>query len=340
MLSSLDPEKPPLPVIFGIEGEKLTSAEKKFFKDANPAGFILFKRNCKDPKQLKKLTDDLQKLLGRNVPILIDQEGGRVQRMTPPEWTQYDPMESYGDSFLRDFAKGRNALRDVTKAMSKELIDAGINVNCAPVMDVQFPETHEAIGDRAFSNDPEIVSILATTMSEEFLRHGVIPVMKHLPGQGRAVVDSHEALPVVDAELKDLRKFDFEPFRELLTKAFSEAVWGMVSHVVYSKLDERAPASCSRRVIHEVIRGEVGFKGLLLSDDIGMGALDSIGDVAQRAEKVLRSGCDIALHCSGDMDEMKAIAKRLTHQKMTNEAVMRYNRTVEWFEVNIPSGMR
>lgn len=335
MLSNLNPEEPPLPVIFGIEGEKLTAAEKKFFKEVNPTGFILFKRNCKDPKQLKKLTADLQKILGREVPILIDQEGGRVQRMCPPEWKQYEPMESYGDDFLRDFSKGRKALQEVTQSMSAELVDAGINVNCAPVLDVQFPETHQAIGDRAFSNDPEVVSILGITMSEEFLKHGIVPVIKHLPGQGRANQDSHKDLPVVTAELKDLRKADFEPFRELLTKAFSEAVWGMVSHIIYQELDERAPASCSRRVIHETIRGDIGFKGLLLSDDISMGALDSIGNVAQRAEKVLRSGCDIALHCNGDLEEMKAIAQRLKHQKMTNEAVMRYNRTVEWLQTNL-----
>ncbi len=334
MLSKIEDEQdPPLAVIFGIAGESLSKEERDFFKAANPLGFILFARNCKTPEQLAKLVDELQDCLGRDVPILIDQEGGRVQRLRAPSWTDYPAQRKFGEGFLRDFAKGRQALIDNTAQLAGELHDNGFNVNCAPVMDVLYPQTHDAIGDRAFAKDPEMVGALGATVCEEHLKKGVIPVVKHIPGQGRATSDSHKDLPVVDATLEELRKSDFVPFKALLSKAFSEAVWGMVSHIVYKDIDARAPASCSRRVIWDAIRQDIGFDGLLLSDDICMDALEDIGDAGARADKALRAGCDVVLHCNGDMQEMQSVAKRA--QKMTNDAVMRYNRSVSWLKRNL-----
>lgn len=335
MLPEIDEENPPLAVIFGLAGESLTAAEATFFRQANPLGFILFSRNCKDPAQLKKLVADLHQCLGREAPILIDQEGGRVQRLKPPHWKDYPPARKFGEAFSRNFSEGREMLEKSSAALAQELKDIGVNVNCAPVMDILYPETHEAIGNRAFSGDPEMVAALGATVCRKYLEAGIIPVIKHIPGQGRATADSHKDLPVVAAELAELRQTDFVPFKEILTKAFSEAVWGMVSHIVYKKIDERAPASGSRRVIFDTIRKEIGFSGLLLSDDICMGALEDMGGPEYRAEKVLRAGCDVALHCNGDMAEMQAVAKRA--EKMTNAAVMRYNRTVSWLKMNLTS---
>lgn len=327
-----DPENPPLAVIFGIAGESLSKEERDFFKAANPLGFILFARNCKDPAQVKKLVADLHDCMGREVPILIDQEGGRVQRLKPPHWGEYPPARKFGEMFLRDFAKGRQALKENSKALAGELAEHGINVNCAPVMDVLYPETDESIGDRAYSGDPEMVAALGAAVCEQHLKEGVIPIVKHIPGQGRSTQDSHKTLPVVDADLKTLQENDFVPFKELLSKAFSEAVWGMVSHIIYKAVDANLPATCSRKVVHDVIRGDIGFDGLLLSDDICMGALDVIGDAGARADMVLRAGCDVVLHCNGNMQEMELVAKRA--QKMTNDAVMRYNRSVAWVKRN------
>lgn len=333
MLSKIeDEENPPLAVIFGIAGETLSKEERDFFRAANPLGFILFARNCKTPEQVKALISDLHDCMGRQVPVLIDQEGGRVQRLRAPEWTDYPPPRKFGEGFLHDFAKGRQELTDNSAAMATELYENGFNVNCTPVMDVLYPETHEAIGDRAFAKDPEMVAALGAVVCEEHLKAGLVPVVKHIPGQGRAMADSHEDLPVVEAAYAEMKQTDFVPFKEILTKAFSEAVWGMVSHIIYQDIDTRAPASCSRRVIWDTIRGDIGFDGLLLSDDICMGALESIGDTAARTEQALRAGCDVVLHCNGDMAEMEAIAARA--QKMTNDAVMRYNRSVAWVNRN------
>jgi len=334
LLSRIDDEEnPPLAVIFGIAGERLTPEEKNFFKQANPLGFILFARNCKEPEQIKKLVAELHECVGREAPVLIDQEGGRVQRLKPPTWKQYPPSKQFGETFARDFAKGRNSLKENTAAISADLNALGINVNCAPVLDVLCPETHDAIGDRAFSADPEMVAALGSAVAEEYLDNGIIPVIKHIPGQGRAALDSHKDLPHVDATVAEMRQTDFLPFKRILTKVFSEAVWGMVSHIVYKDIDPNAPASCSRKVIHDTIRKDIGFKGLLLSDDICMGALDVMGDAGARADKALRAGCDVVLHCNGNMDEMRKVASRA--QKMTNEAVVRYNRSVAFITRNI-----
>lgn len=329
MLSKIEEtDAVPRAVIFGLSGEKLTKAEKDFVREANPLGFILFARNCADPAQLKNLVASLHDAMGREGPILIDQEGGRVQRLKPPHWGTYPPAQRFGESFQRDFSGGRTALEDNASALAAELAAHGITVNCAPVMDVQYPETHDSIGDRAFSSSPEMVAALAAITCRAFLDAGVIPVVKHMPGQGRAASDSHHTLPVVAAGLEDMRRTDFLPFREILKRAFSEAIWGMVSHVIYSAVDARTPASCSRRVIWDVIRQEIGFYGLLLSDDVCMDALGDLGGPEHRAEKVLRAGCDVALHCNGNLAEMQAVAGRTG--PMTDKAVGRYNASVAW----------
>ncbi len=332
MLSAVDPENPPNAVIYGIAGETLTDVEAAFFKAANPLGFILFARNCRDPEQVRALTRALKDCLGREAPILIDQEGGRVRRLRPPHWTDIPSAQALGDAFRSDFRKGRAQAESAMDTMSGELAALGIYVNCAPVLDILHPETHQAIGDRAYSSDPDIVAALACIVSERFLKNKVIPVMKHIPGQGRATLDSHHDLPVVGATPKELAETDFKPFKELLSKAFSDALWGMVAHVVYDKIDPNLPATCSRKVIYDYIRNPqaIGFQGLLLSDDIGMGALAKIGDFAQRTEQILRAGCDIVLHCSGKMDEMEQVATRA--KRMTDRAVKRYNRSVSWFD--------
>lgn len=319
-------------MIFGISGTALTADERKLFQATDPLGFILFARNCADPQQVKDLTADLKSCLGRDAPVLIDQEGGRVQRLKPPHWGAYPSAAAFEAAFLRNFAEGRKAAADSAANMAGELAAHGFNVDCAPVLDVMYPQTHEAIGDRAFSQDPAVVAVLAAAVAEEFLKKGIMPVLKHIPGQGRAESDSHKDLPVVRATLAEMRRTDFLPYRELLTKAFSEAVWGMVAHVVYSDVDPRAPASCSRKVIQDVIRRDIGFGGLLLSDDIGMGALAMYGGAGKRTATALKAGCDVVLHCSGVLSEMQEIAA--SAPRMTDKAVARYNRSASWLRRN------
>lgn len=330
MLSSLDTAELPLPVIFGLAGTTLKKDEAAFFKDANPLGFILFARNCKNPDQVKRLTNSLRKCVGRDVPILIDQEGGRVMRFQPPVWADRPAAKPFGNKYKRSPDKALAELAGNIEAISEDLAKAGVNVNCAPVLDVLTDKTHKVIGDRAFSKDPDIVAALGKQACKSYVNNGIVPVMKHFPGHGRSVADSHKELPRVNATKDELEKIDYLPFKEVLTQAFSEAVWGMVAHVVYKNLDDGVPSSCSRRVIWDAIRDDIGFKGLLISDDINMEALSAYGDAGRRAEAVLRAGCDVALHCSSDLEEMKLVAARVP--KMTNEAAQRYNRTVTWME--------
>jgi beta-N-acetylhexosaminidase len=327
LLSSLDELNRPLPVIYGISGTTLKKDEEAFFKKANPLGFILFARNCKNPEQVKRLTSALNKCMGREVPILIDQEGGRVSRFSSPVWQDRPAAKSFGDTYKRSKKKTLKALNDNTLAIAQDLQDAGVNVNCAPVLDVLTKKTHTIIGDRAFSKDFSVVSDLGKQVCISYLNKGIIPVMKHIPGHGRAESDSHKELPLVDASLEDLSNSDFEPFKAILSQAFSEAVWGMVAHVVYKDIDDQLPSSCSRRVIYDVIRDKIGFRGLLLSDDIGMEALNTYGPAEKRAEAVLRAGCDIVLHCNGNLKEMEAIAGRL--KNMSSDTIKRYNKSID-----------
>ena len=313
----------------------LSQAERDFFAAANPLGFIIFARNCDDPAQLRRLTDDLRAAVGRNVPVLVDQEGGRVARMKPPHWTKFPPAAHYGDRF----AAGRNAARAElaadTRLLAAELLAAGVNVNCAPVLDVRYPDTHDAIGDRAYSQDPAAIGELGAVVCETYLGRGVIPVVKHVPGQGRATQDSHKALPRVAAPVVAMDTTDFAPYRDVLKHRFASAVWGMVSHIVYEAVDAQHPASCSAVVIGDIIRRHLAFDGLLLSDDLSMDALAAYGDEADRAAHVLNAGCDIALHCNGRLDEMKRVAAKVP--PMSDKAVERYNRSISGMQQNRPT---
>lgn len=309
----------------------MTVPEQELFRACDPLGFILFARNCVSRDQVRELTASLQEITGRHVPILIDQEGGRVQRLKEPEWNQYLPAKFFGERFMSDFAKGRQALEEQVARISNDLHDVGVNVNCAPVMDVLFPETHDVIGDRAFSESAPLVATLGVQTCKAYAGRGILPIVKHIPGHGRATADSHKNLPIVSATKEEMKQTDFLPYRELLRNSVVDGVWAMVAHVIYAEIDDKLPASCSRRVIWNTIRQDIGFKGFLVSDDVGMEALAGHGPPHRRVEDVLRGGCDAALHCSGKIAEIEDIAKRV--QKMTKEAVTRYNRSVSWYKV-------
>lgn len=302
-----------LPVILSVEGTSLSDDERVLFSSSHPMGFILFKRNCENPDQLIALCADLRVAVGWHCPILIDQEGGRVQRLRPPYWGDYPACQRYGD-FIADGALGQcqsdKSLEDNVKKLSSELFEHGINVNCAPVLDVIFEGAHEIVGDRGFSSDVDVVTALGRRFCQISMDAGVIPVIKHLPGHGRALVDSHEVVTVVDAPLDELRAVDFKPFSALSCIPFLQSMWGMVAHCVYSAIDDK-PASVSEVVIREIIRGEIGFHGVLISDDLSMKGLDGWGSVSERADQCLKNGCDLALYCAGNLEEMKEICDSL-----------------------------
>lgn len=289
------------PVVFGMSGLQLTADEKAFFRDGEPAGYIIFGRNIENKPQLRALTDELRELHGRDdVAILIDQEGGRVARMTEPVWPKFPAGGKFGELYDSAPATAIEAARLNAQAIAESLREVGITVNCLPLLDVRQPETVEAIGDRAMGSDPNQVAALGRAVIDGQQRGGVVSVIKHMPGHGRAIVDSHLELPRVSASREEL-ELDIAPFRSL-----SGAVMGMTAHIVYDAWDTERCASLSPVVIENIIRGEIGFDGLLFSDDLDMKALK--GDVPSRARDVVAAGCDIALNCWGRMDEMVAIA--------------------------------
>jgi len=304
------------PVILSCSGPVLTTDEKNFFADFQPLGFILFGRNIENKAQLKVLCDSLRESVGWNCPILIDQEGGRVRRMRPPEWPDYPSMKEIGDTDDKD------RLIESIRGISADLREVGIDVDCAPVLDVLFPETHAAIGDRAFSDDPDLVGALGRLACEVFLEEGITPVIKHVPGQGRSALDSHKDLPIVSASLENLESSDFKPFRHVLESPHAPRIWGMVSHIIYDAIDPDHPASTSARTI-EFIRKHLNFNGLLVSDDLCMDALCRYGSPADRVAKTLESGMDIALYCAGHLTDMVEIAKACP--PMREESLNRFN---------------
>jgi len=298
--------KPVLAAIFGCTGLSLSSEEKAFFAKTRPIGLILFARNCATPEQIRALVDEFRATVEMpDALVLIDQEGGRVQRLRPPYWRSYPPAQAAADLAKKDLAAGKRAAYLQARLIAAELHFLGISVACAPVLDIPVPGAHDVIGDRALGRTPEMVSLLGKAVCEGLLEGGVLPVLKHLPGHGRSVVDSHFELPVVDAPAEDLRKVDFVPFNKL-----SDYPLGMTAHVVYAAFDPARPATTSSLVISQVIREEIGFDGLLMSDDLSMRALD--GSFTERAQQSLAAGCDVILHCNGDMDEMQAITKGTT----------------------------
>ena len=306
------PEKDrPLAAIFSVAGEKLHDREKKLFREANPLGFILFKRNIESPPQIKSLTNELRDCVGRNCPVLVDQEGGRVARLQPPVWQKYPAADYFGDLFgiHKDFAK--KEILETYGEIAADLVQAGLDVNCAPVLDLKFPETHDAIGDRSYSGDPKIVTFCADFVCRAFLKKGITPVIKHIPGHGRATVDSHTDLPEIHVSKEDLCQSDFLPFRTIASRPYGKFVWGMTAHILYHALDKENPASVSPMIHRDIIRGELGFQGFLLSDDIEMKGLAAYGDVDKRCLDTLMAGTDAVLYCSGQFKMMEKLSAAL-----------------------------
>jgi len=301
------------PVIFGCEGTGLSPNEVSFFREVEPLGFILFQRNCETPEQIKALTDSLKDLVAsEHVPILIDQEGGRVARLKPPHWSAYPPMQVFGDMIQNGYEKASEALKLNCMLIADDLRKLGITVNCLPVLDLPQNDADPIIGDRAFSCDPHLTGALGRIVVESLMEGGILPVIKHIPGHGRALVDSHKALPVVDATVEDLGSHDFIPFRSL-----HDAPFGMTAHVTYTALDAEKCATQSAMIIQTIIRDKLGFKGFLMTDDLSMQALS--GSFAERTRLSLEAGCDIALHCNGNLLEMEQIAGAL--KPITNSMV-------------------
>ena len=295
-----------IPVIFGLAGLTLTDEERRFFSSVQPAGFILFGRNIADPEQVRALTEDLRAINGQPcLPILVDQEGGRVVRLRPPHWPAFPPAERFDRLYHQAPASAIAAARSNGLALALTLVDVGININCAPMLDVRQTSGHDIVGDRSFGSDAMQVAALGGAMLDGMAAGGAVGVVKHVPGHGRACCDSHHDLPTVDASPDQLLQ-DMAPFAALAGKACI----AMTAHIVYRAWDKDSPATLSPTIINSVIRQQIGFSGLLLSDDIEMNALT--GPVADRAKAAIAAGCDIVLHCSGDMAAMQAIAAALS----------------------------
>lgn len=289
--------------VSGCAGVTLTRDEIAFFREADPWGLILFARNVESQDQLRALTSAFREAVGRSdAPVLVDQEGGRVQRMKPPNWPKYPAPKLYGDLFRSDPGKGERAAWLGARLIASDLIEVGITIDCLPCLDVRFPDTVDAIGDRSLSADPDVVTRLGQAMIDGAVAGGVLPVIKHIPGHGRAQVDSHLELPRVNADISALKSVDFRPF-----KALSGVSLGMTAHIIYTEIDPETAGTQSAKVIQDVIRGEIGFEGCLMSDDISMKALG--GDYVERSRKIIAAGCDIVLHCNGEMSEMIAVAE-------------------------------
>ncbi len=288
--------------ISGCAGTSLSAAEQAFFKEHNPWGLILFARNVDSPDQVRELTRTFRDAVGRaDAPVLVDQEGGRVQRLRPPHWRKYPASKLFGDLYKTDEAAGKRAAFLGAQLIAADLSEVGITIDCLPCLDVRFPDTVDAIGDRALSDDPETVAILGREMINGAIAGGVLPVIKHIPGHGRAKVDSHLELPRVTVDKNALEAVDFLPF-----KALADISLGMTAHLLYESIDPENPGTQSSAVINGIIRDEIGFDGCLMSDDISMKALG--GDVSSRSKKIWDAGCDVVLHCNGDMMEMQAVA--------------------------------
>ncbi len=287
--------------ITGLAGPTLTTEERAFLRETRPWGLILFKRNIQDKAQVTGLVAEALQEAGARIPVLVDQEGGRVQRLGPPHWPAYPPGAAYGELYDRDSAQGLAAARLGARLIASDLLPLGIDVDCLPLADVPVSDADRVIGDRAYGDTPAKVAALAAAVAEGLAEGGVLPVLKHIPGHGRANADSHLKLPVVHADRAMLAATDFAAFRPL-----KKLPLGMTAHVVFTAFDPVLPATTSPKMIREVIRGLIGFDGLLMSDDVSMGALS--GSIAERSRASLAAGCDLVLHCNGKMDEMRQVA--------------------------------
>jgi beta-N-acetylhexosaminidase len=289
-------------LIIGLAGTTLQAAEQSFLRDSRPVGLILFARNCSTKPQVRRLVEDARSAIGEEQTlVLIDQEGGRVRRLKPPEWRELPPAGTFARLHASDPDMAVARARLVARLTADELREIGINTNCAPVLDLAYAGAHQIIGDRAYGAKPAAVAALGRAVAEGLIAGGVLPVIKHIPGHGRARADSHVELPAVEAPLAELEATDFAPFR-----ALRDMPAAMSAHVVYSAIDPDRPASTSARVTGDIIRDRIGFDGLLMSDDICMGALS--GSVCARAGAVIAAGSDIALHCNGNLNEAESAA--------------------------------
>jgi beta-N-acetylhexosaminidase len=316
-------ETRPRAIIFGCAGTTLSVEERRFFAETDPYGFILFKRNVVDPGQVAALVEELRASVDRaDAPVLIDQEGGRVARLSPPHWLALPPARSIGLLAERDRGAGLSAARAIGRVIGAMLSELGIDVACTPVTDLLLPETHAVIGDRAFSAGPALVGALAAAVSAGLRDAGVTPIVKHIPGHGRATADSHLALPRISADRDTLETTDFAAFR-----AVADTPWAMVAHCVYTAIDPDRPASISPAAI-SVIRDRIGFDGVLIADDIGMKALQ--GALADNAAATLAAGCDLTLHCSGNLLEMEEIAAAV--ERLTEAAMKRLAAGSVWMQ--------
>jgi beta-N-acetylhexosaminidase len=300
--------------ITGLAGPELVREERAFLADAQPWGLILFKRNIDTPAQVSRLISQARDALGRDAPVLVDQEGGRVQRLGPPHWPVYPPGAAYGRRYDADPASGLAAARLGARLIAADLLPLGIDVDCLPLGDVPVAGANPIIGDRAYGETPQKVAAIAAAVAEGLLEGGVLPVLKHLPGHGRPTADSHEGLPIVTTDRATLDATDFAAFRPL-----HRLPLGMTAHVVFTTIDPAAPATASPTIIREVIRESIGFAGALMSDDLSMGALT--GTIAERTRAAIGAGCDLVLHCNGDLDEMRAVASEAP--KLTGAAARR-----------------
>ncbi len=300
--------------IFGPSGPKITTWERDFFRETQPLGFIVFARNIENPEQLRQLTGDLRDSVGRAAPILIDQEGGRVQRMRSPHWREYlpalDQMDRASDPMRAQWIRNR--------LIAAELFDVGIDVNCAPLADIAEDATHPVLHNRLYGRDVGTVVAAARVCADAHLAGGVLPVLKHIPGYGRATSDSHLSLPCVNEPIAELEAKDFAPF-----KALNDIALGMTAHIVFSAIDPDHPATTSSKMM-KIIRKAIGFDGLLMTDDLSMEALS--GTIGQRASASINAGCDIVLHCNGDPGEMEVVAA--ASGEMTTQATIRANRAL------------
>src|SRR3984957_12601011 len=300
--------------ITGLAGSTLTHEKRGFLREMQPWGLILFKRNVVGAESLRRLIDDFRTLVGRKAPVLIDQEGGRVQRLGPPDWPSYPPGAAYGALFDQDREKGLAAARLGARLIASDLAPLGIDVDCLPLADVPVSDADPIIGDRAYGTEPGKVAAIAGEIAVGLMAGGVLPVLKHIPGHGRATADSHERLPVVKAERATLEATDFAAFRPL-----NHLPLGMTAHVVFTAFDPVAPATSSATIVQDVIRDSIGFRGLLMSDDVSMGALS--GSLGERTNAAITAGCDMVLHCNGKLAEMTAVAAQAP--PLTGEAARR-----------------
>ncbi len=288
--------------ITSVPGTALSAETRAFLREAQPWGIILFRYNVDTPQQVRRLVGECREALGRaDAPVLIDQEGGRVQRLAAPHWPKYPPGALYGALYERDRAAGLAAARLGAFLIASDLIALGITVDCLPLADVPVSEADPIIGDRAYGTTPAKVAAIGAAVAAGLMDAGVLPVLKHIPGHGRATADSHEKLPVVAADRATLESSDFAAFRPL-----AHLPLGMTAHVVFSAIDPVAPATTSGTIVREVIRGTIGFDGLLMSDDIAMKALS--GTLSERGRASLAAGCDVVLHCNGTLEEMREVA--------------------------------